>query len=127
MLPLGGAWAGTCRAIPGEVWQPEAVALERRCNLGYARSECSRFPDSDVPDAIRLTISRDDEATIRLYYVLERDHHPYAHGSLEYSREAGGLVATAGCGETLDAQANAYVASYMRRKSASAGAPRASR
>jgi len=122
MLPLGGAWAGVCRAIPGDAWQPEAADQERRCNIGYARGLCSRFPDDAGPDAIRFTVSRDDGATLRLYYVVERDHHPFAHGPLEYSCSA---IAVAGDrSDLLNAQAEAYAASYLRRKSeASGGAP----
>ncbi len=127
MLPLGGAWAGTCHAIPAEPWQPEAAGLERRCNLGYARGECSRFPAEDGPDAIRFTVSRDDGATLRLYYVLERDHHPFAHGELEYSKAARAAVTPAGRGETFDAQVEAYAASYLRRKSAVSDAEAASK
>ena len=117
MLPLGGAWSGVCRAIPGDAWQPEAADLERRCNLGYARGMCSRFPDDAGPDAIRFTISGDDGTVLRLYYVAERDHHPFAHGPLEYSRAAAGITSPVACREILDAQASAYAASYLRRKS----------
>jgi hypothetical protein len=121
MLPLGGAWAGICRAAADDPWQPDAPALERRCNLGYARGECARFPQGDGPDAARFTISSDDGATLRLYYVLERDHHPFAHGPLEYSIANGAVIPAAQRGETLDAQAAAYAASYLRRKSAASG------
>jgi hypothetical protein len=126
MLPLGGAWSGVCRAIPGDAWQPEAADLERRCNLGYARGVCSRFPDDAGPDAIRFNISGDDGAVLRLYYVAERDHHPFAHGPLEYSRAAAGVTLPHTCRETLDAQATAYAASYLRRKSEAAGSSDAS-
>jgi hypothetical protein len=117
MLPLGGAWSGVCRAVPGDAWRPETADLERRCNLGYARGICSRFPDDGGPDAIRFTICRDDGAVLRLYYVAERDHHPFAHGPLEYSRAAAGIAPAHDCPEILDAQATAYAASYLRRKS----------
>jgi hypothetical protein len=126
MLPLGGAWSGVCRAVPGDAWQPEAADQERRCNLGYARGVCSRFPDDAGPDAIRFTVSRDDGATLRLYYVAERDHHPFAHGPLEYPS----TPALAGMGDRgvlLTAQADAYAASSLRRKSEASGAAPASR
>jgi hypothetical protein len=126
MLPLGGAWSGICRAVPEDVWQPEAADLERRCNLGYARGVCSRFPDDGGPDAIRFTISRDEGAILRLYYVAERDHHPFAHGPLEYSRAAVASTPAHACGETLDAQARAYAASYLRRKFEASGSSAAS-
>ena len=117
MLPLGDAWGGECRAIPGDAWEPLGADVERRCNLGYARGLCSRFPDDGGPDAIRFTISQDDGATLRLYYVAERDHHPFEQGALEYSRAAAAIADTAQCSETLCAQAQAYSASYLRRKS----------
>ncbi|MGA7234397.1 MAG: hypothetical protein WBY44_01875 [Bryobacteraceae bacterium] len=120
MLPLGGAWSGVCRAVPGDAWQPEAADVERRCNLGYARGVCPRFPDHGGPDAIRFTVSSDDGAVLRLYYVAERDHHPYAHGPIEYSRIAAIEPPSANC-EPLDAQARAYAASYLRRKFEASG------
>jgi hypothetical protein len=97
--------------------------LRPLCNLGYARETCARFPAGDGPDAVRFTISRCDGATLRLYYVMERDHHPFAHGPLEYSRAARSFAAPT-ASETPPAaqelvlrQAQAYVESYLRRKS----------
>src|SRR5712691_7429407 len=87
MLPLGDAWAGVCRAAPDDPWQPEDT-FQPLCNLGYARDRCARFPRETGagtgPDAVRFAVSADNGATIRLYYVIERDHHPFAHGPLEF-------------------------------------------
>jgi hypothetical protein len=115
MLPLGDDWAGACRAAP-DPWQPDAATLRPLCNLGYARGACSRFPDDDGPDAIRFTVSGDDGATLRLYYVVERNHHPFAHGPLAWSRA---IAAFAEPPESapLRRQAQAYIESYLRRKS----------
>jgi hypothetical protein len=77
------------------------------CNLGYARGECPRFPQGDGPDAVRFTISGDDAAGVHVYYVMERNHLPFAHGSLGEG---------AGADPTLARQAAAYVESYRRRK-----------
>ena len=115
MLPLGDLWAGTCRALPGEGCEPEEAAVRPLCNLGYARGQCSRFPaDSPDADAVRFTVRRDDGRSLHLYYVLERDHHPFGHGPLQYS------MASAAFSQPLSAlllrQAEAYVASYLRRK-----------
>jgi hypothetical protein len=126
MLPLGGAWAGVCRAVPGEQWQPETAEAQRRCNLGYARGICSRFPDDAGPDAIRFTITGDDGPTLRLYYVVERDHHPFAHGAIECSSSPVGLGAPAAEIPILHSQAQAYAASYLRRKSEASGSSTAS-
>jgi hypothetical protein len=106
MLPLGEVWEGLCRAVPGEPHQPDRTVLQPLCNLGYARGTCARFPAGDGPDAVRFAVSGDDGATVRLYYVIERDHHPFAHGPLD----AGNPSAL------LARQADAYLCSYRRRK-----------
>ena len=106
MLPLGGVWEGLCRALPGEAHQPDHAVLQPLCNLGYARGTCARFPAGDGPDAVRFTVSGDDGATVRLYYVIERDHHPFAHGPVEAGQSA----------TLLARQAEAYLRSYRRRK-----------
>ena len=110
MLPLGESWSGFCRALP-EV-HPTGDAC---CNLGYARGNCARFPMGDGPDAVRFTISGHESAGLRLYYVIERDHQPFAHGALGYSLAAACLT-TPLESETLARQAQAYVESYLRRK-----------
>ena len=46
----------------------------------------------------------EDGAILRLYYVVERDHHLFAHGPLEYSRIVAVDPPHPG-GERLDAQA----------------------
>jgi hypothetical protein len=115
ILPLGDRWAGVCRAVPNLPWQPDEATLRRLCNLGYARGTCARFPSGEGPDAVRFTVSRDQGASLRIYYVLERDHHPFAHGPLDYS-VAGGAFVNPPAGETMTRQAQAYVESYLRRK-----------
>lgn len=127
MLPLGGLWRGACRAIPERPWHPESTDAERRCNLGYARGICSRFPQDDGADAIRFAINREDDATLRIYYVAERDHHPFAHGPLVYSRGSAALADAPPVSEILRAQAEAYAASFLRRKSEASNARAASR
>jgi hypothetical protein len=116
MLPLGDSWSGLCRAIPDRLSAPDESALRPLCNLGYARGNCPRFPAADGPDAVRFTISRDSGDSIGIYYVVERDHHPFAHGRLEYTPAAGTLSTAPG--EILARQAVAYVESYRRRKTA---------
>ena len=96
-------------------------ALRPLCNLGYARGVCPRFPTDDGgPDAARFTIRQDDGASLRLYYVLERDHQPFAHGPLEFPLDRDGPT-TAPAGSLTGRQARAYVASYLRRKAAASG------
>ena len=119
MLPLGDWWTGFCHAVPGA---PQAQtgtfggsSCDTFCNLGYARGACPRFPAGDGPDAVRFTVSSHESAVIRIYYVVERDHYPFAHGSLEYSPAAGAFVAPPEAA-TLARQAQAYVESYLRRR-----------
>jgi len=119
LLPLGDAWTGVCLAQPGDPVEPIEAQLSL-CNLGYARGACPRFPSSDGPDAVRFAIAKDDGNYLQIYYVLERGHHPFDHGTVEYSRDVGAfqpaLPATA-----FNDQAHAYVASYLRRKREAAG------
>jgi hypothetical protein len=114
MLPLGDAWSGVCHADPNAPWQPDAATLYPLCNIGYARSRCARFPAGDGPDAVRFSIRAAEGSALELYYVVERDHLPYAHGALEYTAEADlrpapGLPA-------VTRLARAYVSSYFRRR-----------
>jgi hypothetical protein len=118
MLPLGDFWTGLCYAVPGRPHQPDSATLRSQCNFGYARGTCPQFPAGNGPDAVRFTISRDDGASLRLYYVIERDHHPFSHGSLQYSI-ADASFHPAAAGKDLLSQASAYVQSYSRRKSES--------
>ena len=118
MLPLGDAWTGICRALPDQPFRPDDSLLDLFCNLGYARGHCARFPANHGPDAVRFTIVSDDGAALRLYYVLERDHRPFAHGPLEFSVAQNELTTPAE-GALTAAQARAYVASYLRRRSES--------
>ena len=115
MLPLGDSWSGVCRAVPEAPCEPAPDIARPLCNLGYARGHCDRFPAGSGPDAVRFTIAADLGASLRLYYVLERDHHPFAHGPLEYSVDAAAFD-TPPASESLDSQARAYIASYLRRK-----------
>ena len=109
MLPLGDWWQGECRG--GGEGEPDAA----HCNMGYARGRCSRFLGDDGADAHRFTISRHEEAVLRIYYVAERDHHPHAQGPLEYSLTGHGLVSPPKS-PTLARQVEAYAESYLRRK-----------
>ena len=118
MLPLGDAWTGVCRAAPDQPFQPEPALLDPFCNFGYARGHCAHFPAALAPDAARFTILSDDGAALRLYYVLERDHRPYAYGPLSFSVERDQLTTPAE-GLFTAAQARAYAIGYLRRKSES--------
>jgi len=115
-LPLGDLWRGVCRAEAAP-FTPDESTVSELCNMGYARGRCPRYPPADAGDAVRFLIARDREDLIRIEYIVERDHHPFGHGALEYSRALGGF---AGSGENaiFDRQALAFVASYLRRRPA---------
>ena len=116
MLPLGNLWAGLCRATPGGDCAPDPDVVRPLCHLGYARGQCPRFPAEDGgADAVRFAIRGDDGRALHLYYVLERDHHPWAHGRLEYSL-ATAAFANAPVNPIVCRQAEAYVASYLQRR-----------
>jgi hypothetical protein len=111
LLPLGDLWQGQCFSEPDSPASPLDPVC---CNLGYARGQCARFPQAPGPDAVRFTILQDEGACVRIYYVQERDHHPFAHGAMECTADAG--FGPAGVEPLLQRQASAYVASYRRRK-----------
>jgi len=119
LLPLGDFWTGVCLAQPGDPVEPGDACLSL-CNLGYARGSCARFPASTGADAVRFAIAREDGRSLEIHFVLERGHHPFDHGQIEYHLEGDDfqppLPATA-----LAGQARAYAASYLRRKRDSAG------
>lgn len=117
MLPLGDAWAGVCRSVPESPSDPDASSVRPLCNLGYARGKCPRFPAGDGPDAVRFSIAADQNGALRISYVVERDHHPFAHGLLDYYTQSGAF-AERPAGEILERQAQAYAESYTRRKGA---------
>jgi hypothetical protein len=114
---LGDLYSGQCRADNSA--RPDEQTLADRCNLGYARGRCLRFPENGGPDAVRFSVSRDDLSGIRILYSFERDHRPFAHGALEYSAESGvftELLAGAPLDDAaLERLAAAYVRSYLRR------------
>jgi hypothetical protein len=109
MLPLGDWWQGACHA------GGQSEIDLAHCNMGYARGQCPRFPQDQGADAVRFTISRHEAVVLRIYYVAERDHHPFEQGPLEYSLTAHALVDPP-AQATLARQAEAYAQSYLRRK-----------
>ena len=111
---LGDLYAGVCRADGANTWRPDEQTVQDRCNLGYARGRCAHFPGAHGPDAVRFSVSRHEDAAIRILYSLECDHRPYSNGALEYSTQAGGFVGAAP-ESSLARLADAYVRSYLRR------------
>ena len=113
-MPLGDLWRGVCRAEAAP-FTPDGSAVTELCNMGYARGRCARYPEADARDAVRLLIARDRDELIRIEYVVERDHHPYASGALEYSRALGGFAGSNAV-TIIERQALAYLQSYLRRR-----------
>ena len=117
-MPLGDLWRGVCRA-ESTPFTPGDSAVNELCNMGYARGRCARFPQADAGDAVRFLVARDRDDLILIEYVVERDHHPYGHGVLEYSRTLSGFAGSE-ANAVLVRQALAYVHSYLRRRPAAA-------
>jgi len=107
-MPLGDPHRGRCTAEGGE----GAVERVRTCcNTGYARGVCPSFPASEGPDVVRFGIVQRIGGVATIRYVRERDHHPFDDGRMELRESEPG-----GAGEsTLQRQAGAFLASYLRR------------
>ena len=118
LLPLRDFWFGVCHADEAG-FEPDEHLLSECCNMGYARGKCARFPEAAGPDAVRFTIARDADQKILVRFATEKDHHPHAQGSLEFSRAAGKFVLSES-GRLMEKQAGAYVASYLRSRPSSA-------
>jgi hypothetical protein len=71
--PLGRLFAGVCHAC-----EPPVPAEHPRCNFGYARGECPRFPSGAPFDAVRFARLDSGET----FYVFEKDHAPAKHGRI---------------------------------------------
>jgi hypothetical protein len=119
-LPLGDSWMGTCQAGREPSAEPDEALLHSLCHFGYARGRCPHFPSDDPgPDAVRFAITGVSARSLDICYVLERDHYPFANGSLSYSLAAGCFPPRAEGApplETVCRQAEAYVKSYLRRQ-----------
>jgi len=90
------------------------VFLSGGAHAANAREKCPRFP-GDGADAVRFSISKDQDGVIGIYWVVEKDHLPFAHGPLEYSREAARFIPSH-TDPRVAQQAQAYISSYLRRK-----------
>jgi hypothetical protein len=113
-LPLGDAYAGECRA-PGNTIQPDETRMRDVCNLGLGRHGCEQFPQGSAADAIRFHIAKDAGELINIQYVFEKDCWPAERGAFDYSVTRG--FSPSLTGETLRRQAQAYLESYLKRRS----------
>ena len=85
--PLGAIYAGTCEAAPGESIVPDDATLIERCNFGYGRDSCPRFPQTSNIDAVRFTAKPDDGALTKALFIFERAYSPVAHGDAERTED----------------------------------------
>jgi hypothetical protein len=115
-LPLGDHWAGACHARTDDVVEPLELQQREVCNCGYAKGRCDRFPGGDSADAVRFSVLEDTGGMVRLVYILEKDHAPAGHGTLEFAMPA----AHSGSGGLLDQQARAFLESYRRTRALAA-------
>ncbi len=113
-LPLGDGWRGTCTAPGCEGAEPNDNELRELCNLGYAK-RCPRLPKKRLWDAVRFSISREQDGKIVIYFVCEVDHRPGEHGALEF--DAGTNAWTAPHRDPrVQKMAQCYLESYLERK-----------
>jgi len=114
-LPLGDPFHGMCAVNPTHETRPDPETERQYCNQGYARGKCPRFPRDAGPDGVRFMVAADAERIVRLQYVVEKDHAPLEDGPLEYSVEEGRFLVSHS-NELLRRQAQAYLESFLRRK-----------
>lgn len=114
-LPLGDPYRGTCHARPTDVFEPAETEQRELCNCGYARGRCSHFPDDSAADAVRFSITADQDGVVRLIYILEKNYSPDEYGALEYAIAAGCLIG-GDIDELLASQARAFLQSYSRQR-----------
>jgi hypothetical protein len=112
-MPLGEPHRGECAAGAG--WLPEGDLLRERCNFGYARGRCDRFPAGAEADAVRFTAWEERDGVLELEYILERDYAPLRNGQLRY-RSADGRADGPGAPDIVLRQAEAFAGSHLRRK-----------
>ena len=113
-LPLGGGWRGVCTAPEHENHEPDPARLAECCNVGYAGS-CSWRPSVRSSDAVRFSIARDRDHTIQVFYVCELQHHPGAHGTLEFDCAAASWRSTHPDAR-IQRQAECYLELYLARR-----------
>ncbi len=116
--PLGDLFSGTCHASASNLTEGHH---DECCNFGYARGRCDCFPGGDAADAVRFSVTEDTPNRLSVVYVVEKDHAPAEHGTLEYliadARLDGPLIS-----DVLVQQARAFLESYLRRRASSARA-----
>jgi hypothetical protein len=75
--PLGGIFEGECEIEP-------TAGEPHLCNFGYARGACRHFPEATTADAVRFSVAGSEGDSIRIVWILEKDHAPLEHGIIEF-------------------------------------------
>jgi hypothetical protein len=113
---LGDPCFGFCRQQPDASFAPPEDHQRELCNRGYARGLCEHFPAAGAPDAVRFSVSDDQDGHLRVVYVFEKDHAPLRHGMLEFPPEEKAPLME----DLLVRQARAFVESYLKARDLSA-------
>jgi hypothetical protein len=113
--PLGDVYQGVCRSDPSRHFDPRDAGQRDLCNYGYARGRCDRFPRDSSADAIRFSVTGDEDGRLRLVYIVEKNHAPAEHGLVESSVEEIQSIRV-GESELISNQARVFLESYLRRK-----------
>jgi len=103
--PLGAIFEGEC--------ERRGTAEARLCNFGYARGSCVEFPEEWPADAVRFSVVGSAQGSVRMIWILEKDHAPVEHGFLEYTESTGAFVREPD--GVLGIQARVFVENYLRR------------
>ena len=118
-FPLGDPFGGACHAQPAEIVEPSEARQHEVCNYGYARDRCERFPGGSAADAVRFSVTEETPSRVLLVYVVEKDHAPVEHGTLEYLLEDARLDGSP-ISDVLAQQARAFLESYLSRRARTA-------
>ena len=77
---------------PASSFEPPESVQHDLCNCGYARGRCAHFPAESSADAVRFAL---EPETLKLRYILEKDHAPLAFGEFLESEHGAAMVAQA--------------------------------
>lgn len=113
-LPLGDPWKGTCTAPGHDGERPSDQQIKELCSFGYAK-KCPWLPRERHADKVSFSIARDKEGIILIYYVLEVDHTPGEHGTLQFDSQENRWLKSH-TDARVQKQVECYLKSYLERK-----------
>jgi hypothetical protein len=111
-LPLGNGWRGSCMASETS-FQPDERFLHEYCNLGYAAG-CPNLPATRECDAVRFSVAKCLNGRVTLNFVFERNHLPFRHGTIEFSKAKQCWMAPH-ADPRVQKMAECYLDSYLRK------------